>query len=424
MMFQPIKFCIMNRQHLPPRLLCLLLLLCAVGVRAQTYGLQYWFDQKGNHKPKIMTVSFSGPVFNRDVDVSNLESGFHTVNIRIKATDGTYSPVTSSTFIKFTASTSSNLEYWFDDDYAKHATMPINANTETMQILDLDFSDQTRFPLGFHRLNYRVVANGNYSPVYSDYVMRLPEGEHSEITYWLDDEYDPANIRVLSGRGMTETTALVKGSLDFSMASKGMHRLHYRITANGFDNGVIYEVPVLITEKYNKVAATVVAESKWMDDEFPAPFTISNPSEMVTRSYTLYAKDYDEGQHVFHVQYQNSAEVWGEPNATYFYKEASGAMKVGIMPTDIDGIDDVEQSGSVLCSYEQGTIYIDCLSPRLASTGIVTVTDVTGKTVARQTVSNSDGIHAQLNVQAFANQLLIVRLTSGNVTLIKKLFVK
>lgn len=323
------------------------------------------------------------------------------------------------------------LEYWFDDNFKdKRASIPISVGTESMQTLELDLTDMVKFPLGIHRLNYRIVANGECSPIYSDCVMRAPDGEMLEITYWLDDEYDDDYFyekengrHVLKGRGVNESTAIVRGTLDFSKASKGMHRLKYRITTNGYDHGVIYESPILITEKYNKVAATVVAESQWMDDEYTAPFTISNPSAMVTRTYTLYAKDYDEGQHVFHVQYQNSAEVWGEPNATYFYKDATGAMKIGVMPTDIDGIDDVEQDGEVLCSCEQGFIYVDCLSPLLASTGIVTVYDTTGKVVARQAVNNSDGIHAQLNVQAFSKQLLIVRLASGKVTFVKKMFV-
>lgn len=318
------------------------------------------------------------------------------------------------------------LEYWFDDNFYKKATIPINVGSESMQVLELDLTDMVKFPLGFHRLNYRVVANGAYSPVYSDCVMRIPDGEHSEIIYWLDDDYNqtPPKLGVLKGLGVNETTAIVKRTLDLSYVSKGMHRLKYRIATNGYDDGVVYETPVLITEKYNKVAATVVAESKWMDDEYAAPLTISNPEAMVTRTYTLYAKDYEKGQHVFHVQYQNSAEVWGTPNATYFYKDATGAMKIGVMPTDIDGVDDVEQDGEVLCSCEQGMIYVDCLSPRLASFGIVTVCDMTGKVVAQQTVSNSNGIHAQLNVLAFAKQLLIVRLKSGNVTFVKKLFVK
>lgn len=316
------------------------------------------------------------------------------------------------------------LEYWFDDNFKdKRASIPISVGTESMQTLELDLTDMVKFPLGFHRLNYRVVANGEYSPVYSSSVMRLPEGLQSEITYWLDDENDPLKLSVIKGFRVNGTTNFIKSTRDFSKASKGMHRLKYRITTNGYDHGVIYESPILITEKYNKVAATVVAESQWMDDEYAAPFTINNPSAMVTRTYTLYAKDYDEGQHVFHVQYQNSAEVWGEPNATYFYKDATGAMKIGVMPTNIDGIDDVEQDGEVLCSCEQGFIYVDCLSPLLASTGIVTVYDTTGKVVARQTVNNSEGIHAQLNVQAFSKQLLIVRLASGKVTFVKKMFV-
>ena len=324
----------------------------------------------------------------------------------------------------FTAMRAQVLEYWFDDNFSKRATVPISVGTEATQVLELDFTDMVKFPLGFHRLNYRIVANGKYSPIYSSSVMRGPEGEMSEITYWLDDEYDPLKIRVAKGRSVNETTALIKQTLDFSKASKGMHRLRYRITTNGYDHGVTYETPVLITEMYNKVAATVVAESQWMDDEYAAPFSISHPASIVTRTYTLDPKNYEVGQHVFHVQYQNSAEVWGEPSATYFYKEASGAMKIGIMPTDIDGIDDVEQNREVLCSCEQGIIYIDCLSPLLAATGIVTVHDTTGKMVARQTVGNSDGIHARLNVQAYDKQLLIIRLTSGNVTFTKKLFVK
>lgn len=425
MTHQPFNSSDMKRQYLPHRLLTLFLLLCAAGVRAQSYSLQYWFDQYA--KTKVNTVSFSGTHFNRAIDVSGLTPGFHHISMRVKASDGNYSPVTISSFIKFTPTTNSNLEYWFDDNYATPATMPIDTGTETVQILDLDFSDMEKFPLGFHRLNFRIAAQkGNYSPVYSTPVMRLPAGQASEVTYWLDDDYDPdpQNHNVVSGRVMTDKISMIKATLDFSTASKGVHRLHYRITTNGYDDGVVYEVPVLITELYNKKASSVVSESQWMDEEYTAPFTISNPQAMITRNYTLYAKNYAEGQHVFHVQYQNSAGVWGEPNATYFYKEPSGALRIGVMPEDEDGIDDVERSKMVSCTCEQGIIYIDCLSPSLSSLGIVTVYDIMGKLVARQTVQNSDGIHARLNVQAYGRQLLVVRMVCGNLTFNKKIIVK
>ncbi|MBR6263134.1 MAG: hypothetical protein IKR05_07945, partial [Prevotella sp.] len=118
----------MKRQYLPHRLLTLFLLLCAAGVRAQSYSLQYWFDQYA--KTKVNTVSFSGTHFNRAIDVSGLTPGFHHISMRVKASDGNYSPVTISSFIKFTPTTNSNLEYWFDDNYATPATMPIDTGTE------------------------------------------------------------------------------------------------------------------------------------------------------------------------------------------------------------------------------------------------------------------------------------------------------
>ena len=84
------------------------------------------------------------------------------------------------------------LEYWFDDNFKdKRASIPISVGTESMQTLELDLTDMVKFPLGIHRLNYRIVANGEYSPIYSSTVMRVPEGEFTEIIYWLDDEYDP-----------------------------------------------------------------------------------------------------------------------------------------------------------------------------------------------------------------------------------------
>ena len=412
----------MKRQHLPPILLSLLLLFCVTGVRAQTYGLQYWFDKYV--KSKVKTISISGSTLKRSVDVSSLTQGIHIIYMRVKSSDGTYSPVTSSPFFKFNATTSSILEYWFDDNYANHATMPISANTEALQILDLDFSDMVKFPIGFHRLNMRLVAYGNYSPVYSASVMRLPDGEKSEITYWLDDNYDPLHRNVVKGRALNTKTAQIKATLNLSSASKGMHRFHYRITTNGYDDGVVYEVPVLVTELYNKVAATVVSESKWMDEGTPASSSISNPESIVTRGYVLNAKNYSVGQHAFHVQYQNSAGVWGEPNVTYFYKEASGKLRAGIMPGNEDGIEDAESVEVFCCECSNGTLFVDCLSPNLAANGMVVVYDLAGKVVARKEVHNTDGIHAEISMDGFAKQMLIVKLICGGAHFNKKVIVR
>lgn len=483
----------MNRTYLYPKWFCtFLLLLCALDMNAQM-ELEYWFDKYSD--PHTVPMSFSEGTISPSLNAGKLSHGLHTVYFRVKDGD-TYSPVSSSTFYKFTGteesvieywfegqtdkknsspfkydyeesqivtldlsdvekfplgvhqlnmrvaaygglystvystfimrlpngSGDSMIEYWFDDDISKLETWPVSITRGEVQELNLDLSDATKFPLGFHKLNMRIAAYGNqYSPTYSAYVMRVPEGAKSQITYWLDDDYKNGRT-VISGKdsnGITELDAL----LDFSKTPSGMHRLMYRITSNGFDAGVVYEVPILVTRRYNQQAdVTVIGESHWFDESNAALSFISNPQSIYTISYDLNPTSFVAGQHAFHVQYKNSAEVWSAENVTYFYKEpATGRLRAGIMPEDPTGIEDTSQAESISCAYYNGTIYIDCESPQLGKTGVIIVCDIMGRIVAQQSVTNSEGIHAVISVDNLANQLLIVKLNSGNVRYSQKI---
>ena len=99
-------------------------------------------------------------------------------------------------------------------------------------------------------------------------------------------------------------------------------------------------------------------------------------------------------------------------------------MRAGFKPDTSDGMDDAALDEHFACFYERGTIYVDCQSPKLASMGTLQVYDLTGKLVASQTVGNSDGIHAEINAEDYAKQILIVRLTCGDVLFNKKIVVK
>ena len=397
-------------------LLCLaVVLLSATLARAQSGQLQYWFDTYSG----VKTTSLSGTTTTADLNTNGLSQGFHTLCMRVKQSGNVYSPVYTATFFKFPAAESSNIEYWFDDNYEQKATMPVNVETGTLQKLDLDMTDAVKFPLGFHRLNMRIAA-GSYSPVYTAYVMRLADGRHSELTYWLDDDY--AGRRVVKGNPVNN---VITSMLDFSSTPSGLHRLKYRITTKGFDDGVVYEEPILVTRLYNNQAdVTIVKEAHWLDEVTGLPADVSNPQPVITKGYTLYASNYTTGQHVFYVQYRNSSGVWSEPNATYFYKEASGKLKIGRRPGDATGIDNAELADQIRCTYHDGTLYVDCQSSKLASTGMIIVCDQTGKVVAQQTVNSSDGIHAELNVRVPANQLLFVRLVSGDLQVGRKVVVR
>ncbi len=487
----------MNGFYLSPRYYGMLLLLpCFLSIRAQSVGLEYWFDKYSS--PKFIDMPEGGSL-KSDIDVSNLTQGFHTIYIRAKASDGTCSPITTSSFIKFAASGDSKLEYWFDNDVTNLASLPIDVESGVVQLLDLDMTDSAKFPngvhqlsmrvaaygghyspiysalvlklpagtgnsvleywfddnieelssipiditsgnlqkldlemnnfasfpLGFHKLSMRIVAYGcQYSSVYSAYVMRLPNGQTNELTYWLDDDYQNGR-HVIKAKKIEGKDVLFDVAINLSSVAPGMHRFKYRIATNGFDDGVVYEVPVLITKRYNNQQwdVSVVGESRWVDEmASPVPLALSNPQSQITRSYVLNPDDYSNGQHVFYVQYKNSADVWSATNATYFYKEAAtGRLVKGIMPDIEDDITDTEMSELMSCVYYNGTVIVDCQSPRLASEGKLIVCDLTGRVLAQEKVENINGIHAEVSVPSKARQLLVVKLVSGSVAFTKKL---
>ena len=163
-------------------------------------------------------------------------------------------------------------------------------------------------------------------------------------------------------------------------------------------------------------------QSIWLDDNDPPISALNTVENMIVKNYYLNPNDFDEGQHAFHVMYQNSADVWSEQNVTYFYKEPStGRLRVGIMPDDVDGINDAEQQEYFSCEHINGVLYVDCESPRLAQTGVIAVYDLQGRLLAQQKVANSQGIHTQLTLGSNPGRLLIVKLSSGTVIHTKKL---
>lgn len=478
--------------HSPRGVTLLLALLCCMAVQAQP-GLEYWFDGNYGDKVNINAPSAAG-TFNNNINVKQLSQGFHTIYIRARGlTQDGHSPVTSAAFFKYDATDNTVLEYWFDDGVAQRLSTPISIETDDVQALSLDLSDIERFPLGVHRLNIRVSAHGgNYSPVYTTYVLRMPEGSGSAVLeYWFDDNlatranktisiaddkpqtfdldlsafpigFHKLSIRIAVGsshssqiytahilrlpiaaesgrliywldddyanRGWVSTTRAsqfaseIYADLQFPSATMGMHRLRWRASRGGLD-GPIEEAPILITKKYNSRGSVHLAnQSIWLDDNDPPVSSLNTVENMIVKNYYLNPNDFDEGQHAFHVMYQNSADVWSEQNVTYFYKEPStGRLRIGIMPDDVDGINDAEQQEYFSCEHINGVLYVDCESPRLAPTGVIAVYDLQGRLLAQQKVANSQGIHAQLTLGSSPGRLLIVRLTSGEVVHSKKL---
>lgn len=476
----------------------MLWLTAVTGARAQS--LEYWFDN-GSRKPQSLSLSSSS--YNGSIDASGLKTGMHTLHLRVR--DGSdYSPVYSSTFLKFTPGASrleywfdgdvknlasidvstkvnnayqilnldlsdskmfplglhqismrivdasgvcspvynafvmrmsgggggnSVLQYWFDDDNSNPATIPITTTSDAVQTLQLDLTSLDIFPYGLHKLNMRVAANGTqFSPVYSTMVMHWPNGPFNYLTYWLDDDHDTKNLKKIKASAATDVEGYFETNLNFRDAAPGMHRLHYRVSRNAIDFGPVHEEPILITRKYVKTEGESVAiiKSYWADDKQGVQNSFANKNNVLTWGHTLDPNDYSVGQHSFRVRFQNSAEVWSEENVTYFYKDAAmSRLHEGFMPSDeTTGIEDLSQSEIVACECDNGTIYVDCQSPKLGKAGVITVYDMMGRVVAQQKVTNDNGIHAALSVENFARQILIVKLVCGDMHFSRKMVIR
>lgn len=394
--------------------------------------LQYWFDEDVDNLSTIAVDVESGKEQTLTLDLSNIERfplGVHQLNMRVAHNGGHYSPIYSAYVLRLPGGTGdSMLEYWFDDNYENHASMPVSTDKDGIQKLDLDLSDMSKFPYGLHRLNMRVASLGSqFSPIYSATVMRLRGGPNNYLTYWLDDDY--ANRRHTWSTTGNGKDAYFKVRLDFASASAGMHRLHYRIASQNQDDGPVYEFPILITRLYNNMLSdvTITNQSTWLDDADAKQSVVAKPSSVFTKIFQLEPSSYAEDQqHAFHMQFQNSAGVWSAQNVTYFYKDASGKLRAGrVTPEDdVTAINETSESERYVCYYREGSVIVDCQSSKLAKAGLVVVCDLTGRVVAREEVDCGNGLHAELNVNNFGRQMLIVKVLSGGVHYSKKLLLK
>jgi len=302
--------------------------------------LEYWIDDKFLYRDAIFVEGEDGVVqLSLDLnDSDKYPEGLHTFYFRVAEQGGNYSPIYTSSFMKFKAGEGQALEYWFDDGFNECEIKPIESIVDGVMPLELDMTNTRKFPLGFHQLHMRVVMSGSqYSPVYSSYVMRLPDGNRSELTFWVDDNY--ANRKPMAANASGNIVVL-NGLLDLSSITPGIHQLHYRITSNGYDDGVTYNENIMVKSRYQQDDNTmIVAKRHWVDDADGGEMGVLK-SVVFADSFTLNPWDYSEGQHAYHVAYQNSAGVWSETNTTYFYRDpmSPNQLKIGMLANDIDEV--------------------------------------------------------------------------------------
>lgn len=284
--------------------LCLLCMLPCLTWAQSLTQYEYWFDDDFGGK---VSGSMSGTdaVFNSSISTDQLDNGVHKFSFRAKQSDGHYSAITSSLFLKRPSAQSSVMEYWFDDHFDQRESISISS-TDEEQEMTLNLQNNEKYPMGFHKLNMRLNIEGEgMSTVYSADVLKLSAGKATKLEYWIDN--DQAHSKTISGKTATGGY-LFSTDLDLSGITPGYHLLHCRaVSSSKRTVSAVTTTPVMVKLRDNSEGLVMERYTVAIDNGTPVAFNVKEPDTIVTIPHTLDARGLQEGkQHRIDMKFYNS----------------------------------------------------------------------------------------------------------------------
>lgn len=329
-------------------LLCLFCLFPRSVTAQQLTQFEYWFDSDFAGRTAV-ALSGSYDVTTKDVVTDLLSAGSHYLHLRVKRSDGMYSAISTSHFIKLpTGQTVDRLEYWLDDDFAGRKTVTGTlASQGTLFLEDIDFGDLST---GVHRLSCRAISEGctTATPVTSAQVL-VHQGTGKTLEYWFDD--DRSHIYTLAGKEL-EGQIVFAGNLVLDGVSPGHHRLYCRtVSSDGTTHGAITSEPIIVHSRYNVdgTQEKVVQYAFSVDNEDRVVRDVLHPSYEIDLPYTYDASHLSAGDHTLKATFWNSlgvatTEMWPfkvaqveTPEITLTATEKDGlvTLKFNSVPNDV-----------------------------------------------------------------------------------------
>lgn len=240
-------------------LLACLLALFPVMTLAQTLTrYEYWFDDDFANR-QSSSLSGSYKVLRLSIDTYFMPLGVHKFSFRVRQSDGHYSAISSSLFLKRMTAESTALEYWFDDNFDQRESISISDGPEEQQ-LTLDLRNNTLYPPGYHMLKMRVtVAGQGVSSVCSSGVLKIAAGKVSTLEYWVDNDY--TGVRTLSAQTI-EGGYIFTSDLDLSSVAPGYHKLHMRARSSSGRTA-----SAVTSEGFIKLTSGVASKLEYWFDE-------------------------------------------------------------------------------------------------------------------------------------------------------------
>lgn len=167
---------------------------------------EYWFDDAYASKTQVPLSALS-VVEVKDVNISSLSNGYHTMNFRFSDNSSKWSAVQRNRILKSSGSTMqsntiSAYKYWVDADIANSISKDVSSVTSHLNLNEN--IDLSVFPVGYHVLNIQFKdCMGIWSSIQRKYIYNAGQGTllKNAITnyrYWTDSNFSKSISRMVN----------------------------------------------------------------------------------------------------------------------------------------------------------------------------------------------------------------------------------
>ncbi len=277
---------------------------------------EYWFDNLLDSKTRTNIDDLSAYNLQKDLDVSSLKDGLHTVHFRFLDTKGNWSSAMSKFFIKSSINTTgivkeiTSFEYWFDNNYQARLLKPLK-NASSIHLEEpLELSHMQP---GLHTVHYRFKDSQNTwsSTISKFFVLKKTSGIPSasyitHVDHWFDN-----NIDAMISTPLTRDAEMHhKLNLDVTHLNNGLHTLHYRFADNnGLFSSAVSRFFVKRALQVNP-SKQIVAYRYWLDDARIHYGNLKDSSQQLIFLDSLDLRTYSKGEYFVHVQFKDEQGLW------------------------------------------------------------------------------------------------------------------
>ncbi|MBR4829278.1 MAG: hypothetical protein IKZ92_05705 [Muribaculaceae bacterium] len=291
-------------------LACLLALFPGLMPAQTLTSYEYWFDDDVDGR-QTGTLSGTNDAVTFYADARRLSQGIHRLNFRARQSDGSYSAVTTSVFIKVAAGVGNKLEYWIDDDRSNLRVIEGSLASDGEDYIFNKDLDMRAVSPGLHRLNLRPRSTSGLTSgaiTTADFI-KISTGTADKLEYWLDG--DRSTVHVIEGTQASDGSGYVfVNDLDLGDVTPGYHRLYYRaVSSTDLTASAVCMSPIIVKSRYYHDENEAVVMKKYsisVDDETPEIHDVLRPKEDFPYNKMLDARYLSLGQHTLKATFWNS----------------------------------------------------------------------------------------------------------------------